>query len=116
MQLKLNNNIKIAILIVCSWMLVSILTSLDTKNQTRSPPPMFYYTSLVNDPIRKRQKMDNTKIDTRLIENINEAENSDTDIFYDVDNGNVLISSKSMLIRISYIANFSLFIIAIFLF
>ena len=45
---------------------------------------MYYYTSLDNDPIRKRQKVDNTKIDTRLLEDINEAENSDTDIFYNL--------------------------------
>ena len=72
-------------------MFVSILTSLDTKNQTRSPPPMYYYTSLDNDPIRKRQKVDRTKIDTRLIEDINETENSETDIFYNLPNGNVTL-------------------------
>ena len=86
-QSKLNNNIKVVILIVSAWIFVSILTSFDTKNQTRSPPPMYYYTSLKNDFIDNRRKLAKTEVDTRLIEDIEQTENSDTDIFYDISHG-----------------------------
>ena len=86
-QSKLNNNIKVVILIVSAWIFVSILTSFDTKNQTRSPPPMYYYTSLKNDFINNRRKLAKTEVDTRLIEDIEQTENSDTDIFYDISHG-----------------------------
>ena len=86
-QSKLNNNIKVVILIVSAWIFVSILTSFDTKNQTRSPPPMYYYTSLKNDFINNRRKLAKTEVDTRLIEDIEQTENSDTDIFYDISDG-----------------------------
>ena len=86
-QSKLNNNIKVVILIVSAWIFVSILTSFDTKNQTRSPPPMYYYTSLKNDFTNSRRKLAKTEVDTRLIEDIEQTENSDTDIFYDMSHG-----------------------------
>ena len=87
MQFKLNNNIKVAILIVSAWIFVSVLTSFDTKNQTRSPPPMYYYTSLNNEDHRNRLKIQKTNIDTRLIEDVDQSEDSDNDIFYDISNG-----------------------------
>ena len=87
MQCKLNNNIKIVILIVSAWIFVSVLTSFDTKNQTRSPPPMYYYTSLNNDYTRNRQKVKKAEVDTRLIEDVDQNEDNDEDIFYDLTNG-----------------------------
>ena len=41
----------------------------------------------MNDFINNRRKLAKTEVDTRLIEDIEQTENSDTDIFYDISHG-----------------------------
>merc|ERR1711963_1329827 len=47
---------------------------------------MYYYTSLNNEDHRNRLKMQKTNIDTRLIEDVDQSEDTDNDIFYDISN------------------------------
>jgi hypothetical protein len=81
-------------LLVSTWILVTILSSMDINviDNNSPPPPMYYYTSLTNDHrIRKLQKTSSNKIeiDTHFLEEIDSEEGPDQDIFYDIKNGNL---------------------------
>ena len=92
----LNNNTKIVILFVSTWIFVTLLSSMDIRQRTEwssPPPPMYYYTSLKKDHMtRKLQKAVSNKIeiDTSFLEEVDSTENSDDDIFYDTKNGSML--------------------------
>ena len=89
----LNNNTKVIILLVSTWIFVTLLSSIDIRQRTEwssPPPPMYYYTSLKKDHMtRKLQKTVSNKIeiDTSFLEEIDSTENSEDDIFYDTKNG-----------------------------
>ena len=75
-------NFKIVILLAFTWIVVTIFHTIDVGDPYISPPPMYYYTSLNDDKIRKRQKMDHMDIDISFLEEFD----GNT---YDNDHGNV---------------------------
>ena len=90
----LNNNAKVVVLLVSTWIFVTILSSMDinVSQSSSPPPPMYYYTSLKNDhKIRNIQKTSYNKIeiDTNFLEEVDSAEIPEGDIFYDIKNGKV---------------------------
>ena len=101
----LNNNAKVVVLLVSTWIFVTILSSMDinVSQSSSPPPPMYYYTSLKNDhKIRKIQKTSSNKIeiDTNFLEEVDSAEIPEEDIFYDIKNGNIEELTKKNLSRI----------------
>ena len=90
----LNNNAKVVVLLVSTWIFVTLLTSMDihVSRSNTPPPPMYYYTSLKNDHmIRKLQKTSSNKIeiDTNFLEEVDSAEIPEEYILNDNKNGTI---------------------------
>jgi hypothetical protein len=90
----LNNNAKVFVLLVSTWIFVTILSSMDINlSQSNSPSsPMYYHTSLKNNPmIKKLQKTSSNKIkiDTRFSEEVDSVNHPEQDSFYAIKNGNM---------------------------
>ena len=88
----LNNNTKVFVLLVSTWLLVAILSSFDINvSQSNSPPlPMNYYTPLKNnDMSRKLQKTSSNKIeiDASFLDKVESATIPQEDTFYGIKNG-----------------------------
>ena len=64
---------KMVLLIVFTWVFLTVFNTGDIRDQFKSPKPMYYYTPTNNRTVFKRQK----EIDVSLMEDIDETlENS----------------------------------------
>ena len=77
-QITTQHNFKIVILVVLTWIFLTIFHTVDLRHKYKSPPPTYYYTALNNNKIRTPKKID-----------ISLLEASDGNA-YEYDNGNML--------------------------
>ena len=72
-ELSSHYSSKMVLLIVFTWVFLTVFHTGDIRDQFKSPKPMYYYTSTNNRAVVKRQK----KIDVSLMEEVDETfENS----------------------------------------
>ena len=88
-HLLTQHNFKVVILLVSTWIFVTLLSSFDTKNGIKSPQPSIYYYTSSNTGLHKNSpKSNNVEIDTSLVlEVLDIDEDLDSDIFNYVKQG-----------------------------
>ena len=90
----LNNNAKVVVLPVSTWILVTILSSMDIhiRPTNSPPPPMYYYTSLKKNPSAKKVPKispNEIEIDANFLDDVDSDEVPVEDIVLDIKNGNM---------------------------
>ena len=72
-ELSSHYSSKMVLLIVFTWVFLTVFHTGDIRDQFKSPKPLYYYTPTDNPAVFKRQK----KIDVSLMEEVDETlENS----------------------------------------